>query len=139
MARRAEVPGDALALGDKIGTIAPGHVADLVVYTPSGNDPYGAILAATSKDVRMAMIGGRVLYGDLVMLAATSGTGSCDLVDVCATTKFVFIAETSTTNKLNQTVAMIKQALEDALVEVDALTPADGYSFAPLAPLVKSP
>jgi hypothetical protein len=64
---------------------------------------------------------------------------SCDLVDVCGTTKFECIAESTTSDKLGQTFAQIKQALEDALVEVDALTPADGYSFAPLAPLVKCP
>jgi hypothetical protein len=53
---------------------------------------------------------------------------------------FVRFAIQSTTNdKLGQTLARIKQALEDALVEVDALTPADGHSFAPLAPLVKCP
>lgn len=128
-----------LALGDKIGTLAPGYLADIVVYTPKGSDPYASIVASRPVDVRMTMIGGRILYGDLVMLAATVPGPPCDLVDVCATVKFACVAESSTANKLGQTFAEIKQTLEDALVEVDSLTPMDGYSFAPLAPLVKCP
>jgi len=128
-----------LAMGDKIGTIAQGTYADLVVYTPKGGDPYASILANKPVDVRMTMVGGKVLYGDLVMLAATPPGASCDLVDICGVTKFACVAEPGGANKLDQTLAQIKQVLEDALVEVDALTPADGYSFAPLAPLVKCP
>lgn len=132
-------PAAVLGLADKIDTLAPGHIADIVVYTPKGVDPFASIMANTPVDVRMTMIGGRIVYGDLVMLAAVVPAAPCDLVDVCATTKFACVAEASTANKLGQTFAQIKQVLEDALVEVDALTPLDGYSFAPLAPLVKCP
>jgi hypothetical protein len=128
-----------VGFGDKIGTIAPGYAADLVVYAPKSNDAYASILAATPKDVRMTMIGGRIVYGDLVMLAAVSATAPCDFVDVCSLTKFACIAETDTANKLNQSTDQIQQALEDALVEADTLTPGDGYSFAPLAPLANCP
>ena len=49
------------------------------------------------------------------------------------------MATSDTTDKLGQTHAQIKAALEKALTEVDALTPDDGYNFAPLTPLVKCP
>ena len=132
-------PAAILGLGDQIGTLAPGYFADIVVYTLRGNDPYASILAATPLDVRMTMVGGRVLYGDLVMLAVVAPTASCDLVAICGTTKFTCIAENTTTDKLGQTLNDIQKLLEDALVEADALTPSDGYSFAPLAPLAKCP
>ena len=132
-------PAAILGLGNKIGTLAPGLAADIVVYTLRGNDAYASILAATPLDVRMTMVGGRVLYGDLVMLAAVAPDASCDLVDICATIKFACVAETTTTDKLGQTAADISKALGDALVAADGVTPSDGYSFAPLAPLVKCP
>ncbi len=127
-----------LAYGDKIGTIAPGYLADLVVFSPQGADPYASILAARPKDVRMTMIGGQILYGDSVLLAAAPLT-TCELLDVCGAPKFVCIAENTTDNKLGQTMAEIKSKLEAALTDVDAVTAGDGYDFAPLAPLVKCP
>mgnify|MGYP003381228112 CR=1 FL=1 len=39
-------------------------------------------------------------------------------------------------SKLDQTYVQIKAALEAAMVDVDLRTPADGFNFAPLAPVV---
>lgn len=129
-------PATALALANKIGRIAVGHLADLMVVSPSKSDPFASIVAARPKDVRMTMIGGRVLYGDAVLKAAAPPSPGCEDIAICGASKFLCVAETTTTSKLNQTHAEIKAALEAALVDVDGLTP-DGYDFAPLAPLVK--
>lgn len=131
-------PAAVLAYGDRIGTIAPGYLADLVVFTPQGADPWASILAAHPKDVRMTMVGGKILYGDSVLLAAAPPT-TCELLDVCSAPKFVCVAENTTADKLGQTMAEIEARLEAALVDVDAVTAGDGYDFAPLAPLVKCP
>jgi hypothetical protein len=45
------------------------------------------------------------------------------------------VATTATANKLDQTYAQIKGALTQAMLDADAQTPADGYTFAPLTPL----
>ena len=71
--------------------------------------------------------------------AAQSHSPACETLDVCGVPKFLCVATADTTNKLNQTYAEIKAALEKALTDADAQTPADGYDFAPLTPLVKCP
>ena len=131
------IPAAVVAHADKIGTIAPGYIADLAVFTPQGADGYTSILAATPKDVRLTMVGGKILYGDAQL--ASAATPACEAIAVCGASKFVCVAEATATDKLDQTLSQIKGALEAALLDVDALTKADGYDFAPLAPLVKCP
>ncbi len=126
----------ALALSGRIGTIEVGALADLMVVSASKADPYASILAARPKDVRLTMIGGRVLYGDAALKPAAPALPGCEDVPICGTPKFLCVAETTSTTKLDQTYAQIKAILEAAMTDVDALTP-DGYDFAPLAPLVK--
>ena len=126
----------ALALGGRIGTVEVGALADLMVVSRQPADPYAAILAARPKDVRLTMIGGRVLYGDAALKAAAPALPGCEDLAICGTPKFLCVAETTATTKLDQTYAQIKAILEAAMTDVDALTP-DGYDFTPLAPLVK--
>ena len=126
----------ALALTGRIGTIAVGALADLMVVTRNHADPFASIVAARPKDVRLTMIGGRVLYGDAALKAAAPAAPGCEDLPICGAPKFLCVAEASATAKLDQTFTQIKSILEAALTDVDTLTP-DGYDFAPLAPLVK--
>ena len=126
----------ALGLNDKLGSLAVGRVADLMVVTASKADPYASIVASRPKDVRLTMVGGKILYGDSVLKPAAPQAPGCETLAVCGTSKFVCVAETSTASKLDQTYVQIKAALEAAMVDVDLRTPADGFNFAPLAPVV---
>src|SRR5262249_40384047 len=99
--------------------------------------PYDAIAVARPKDVRLTMVGGKVLYGDAQLKAAGPAAPGCEDLDMCGAPKFICVAEADTTNKLNQTLAQIKAALESGLTDADSLTTGDGYNFAPLAPLVR--
>jgi 5-methylthioadenosine/S-adenosylhomocysteine deaminase len=131
---------DALALGDKIGKLAVGYFADLAVYAGDTSKPYDAVLAATPKDVQLVMVGGAVLYGDPALMAAAAAVQPpCETIDVCGAPKLLCIATTTATDKLGQSYADIKAALDQALTAADAQTTADGYNFAPLPPLVKCP
>lgn len=125
-----------LALSAKIGTLSVGALADLMVVGRTKADAFASIVNARPKDVRLTMIGGRVLYGDAALQPAAPALPGCEALDVCGTPKFVCVAEATATTKLDQTLVQIKSALEAAMVDVDAVTP-DGYDFAPLAPLVK--
>jgi cytosine/adenosine deaminase-related metal-dependent hydrolase len=127
----------ALALSSRIGAVAVGHLADLMVVPRGPGDPYAAIVAARPRDVRLTMIGGRILYGDASLKVAAPPAPGCEDLDVCGAPKFVCVAEATVTSKLDQTYAQIKAALEAAMLDVDALTAGDGFDFAPLAPLVK--
>lgn len=129
-------PAKVLALDTRIGKLAPGYLADIAVFTGDRTKPYDAIVGARPKNVRLVMIGGTVLYGDKVLEAAAPVSPPCETVDICTVSKFLCVATSDTTNKLNQTYAEIKSKLSQALTDADALTTGDGFNFAPLTPLV---
>lgn len=130
---------EVVALGDRIGRIKEGYIADIAVFAGDASRPYGAIVAATPKEVRLVMVGGVVLYGDkeFESLAATNEAPGCETIDVCGASKFLCVATGDTNDKLGQTFAKVKEALEQAMTASDKATPDDGYDFAPLAPLVR--
>ena len=129
----------AVGLGDRIGQLKEGYLADLAVYAGDTTKPYDAVLAATPKSVELVMVGGAILYGDAALALAEPAQPACETLDVCGAQKFLCIATTDAANKLNQSYAQIKAALEQALLDADAQTPGDGFDFAPLTPLVKCP
>ena len=83
------------------------------------------------------MIGGVALYGDKEMEEIAPGAPGCESIDICGTEKFLCVATQEKSDKLGQTYAEIKEALEKALTDADDATKADGYDFAPLTPLVR--
>jgi imidazolonepropionase-like amidohydrolase len=129
----------ALALDAKLGKLAPGYLADLAVFAGDRAAPYDAIVAAHPSEVRLVMVGGTVLYGDAGLVAAGPAQPGCEMIDICGVPKFICVATTDTANKLDQTLAQIQSALSQSLLDADAQTPTDGFTFAPLAPLVKCP
>jgi hypothetical protein len=129
----------AVALDDRLGKIQVGYLADLAVYAGDPAQPYDAVLAASPRDVELVMVGGTVLYGDAALMAAGPAQPGCETLDICGNLKFLCVATTDATNKLDETYAEIKSTLEQALTDADAQTTGDGWNFAPLAPLVKCP
>ncbi|MEO6576676.1 MAG: amidohydrolase family protein [Polyangiaceae bacterium] len=129
-----------IGLGDRLGQIKKGYVADLFVVSGNVALPYDAILAATPKEVKLVMIGGQVLFGDAPLVnGAPIVPAGCETIDVCGASKVACVATATHTDKLDQTFAQIKGALEQALLDSDQQTLADGYTFAPLSPLYKCP
>jgi cytosine/adenosine deaminase-related metal-dependent hydrolase len=126
----------ALAMTDRLGTLEAGKLADLAVYAGDKTHPYDAIVAAQPARVKLVMVGGVVLYGDTALQSAAPASPGCETIDICGTPKFICVAQSSSANKLDQTLAQIQTALGDALTLADSLTPSDGWSFAPLTPLV---
>jgi len=126
----------AVGLAGRIGEVRVGALADLMVVGRAAPDPYASIVASRPKDVRLTMVGGKILYGDPALLPALPAAPGCERLDICGAPKLACVAEASTASKLGQTYGEIKAALEAAMLDVDALTPADTFNFAPLAPLV---
>ncbi|MEO7350286.1 MAG: amidohydrolase family protein, partial [Marmoricola sp.] len=54
---------DVAALGDKLGRLEVGRVADLVVMARQDADAHESVCASTPADVELVMIGGDVAYG----------------------------------------------------------------------------
>lgn len=127
----------ALALDTMLGQLKKGYIADIAVFSGDTSRPYDAIVAATPAQVRLVMVGGVALYGDKVLEAAAPAQPGCETLDICGASKFLCVATADPTNKLNQTYAQIKAILEQAMLDVDAQTPSDGFNFAPVAPIVK--
>jgi 5-methylthioadenosine/S-adenosylhomocysteine deaminase len=120
----------ALALDSRLGSLAPGMLADLAVYAGDTSQPYDTILAAKPAQVSLVMVGGARLYGDPELAPL-----NCETIDVCGASKFACVAKGQHTDKLDQTFAQIQTALSQAMMDADAQTPTDGFDFAPLAPL----
>ncbi|MBS2013021.1 MAG: amidohydrolase family protein [Deltaproteobacteria bacterium] len=126
-----------LGMQDKIGTLKQGHLADLFVIKGDKAKPYDAVVSGAAKDVVLTMVGGKVLYGDASLRALGGG---CEDFDACGSPKFLCVPEPGkTTDKLNQTYAQIRDALEGAMKDIDAVRPAIGGNFSPVAPVVGCP
>jgi cytosine/adenosine deaminase-related metal-dependent hydrolase len=131
-------PAAALAVDAQLGALKAGLLADLVIVRQDPahpDDPYAAFSAATPREVLLTMVGGQVLYGHPALQAAGPALSTCERIDVCGAEKFLCIAQPTTANKLNQTYAEMKAALEQGFADVNALAPSSGAPFT-LAPLV---
>lgn len=126
-----------VSLEDKLGTLKQGLLADIMVVRGDRTKPYDAVVAATPREVRLTMIGGKVLYGDAAARPIAAYGGACEDFDACGRGKFVCAAVPgSTANKLDQTLAQIKAILDTGMADVDAAKPATMAPVSPLAPLV---
>lgn len=69
-------PGDALARawGPRIGRIAPGLQADLMVTTERAADPYENLVRCNERHVRLVMVGGRAFYGNRSLMTDAGAT-----------------------------------------------------------------
>ncbi len=128
----------ALGLGDLLGSLEVGKKADLLVVSGDPLAPYDALLAATPAQVRMTMVGGVVLYGDLGFVSAAPAAPGCEQLVIAGATKFLCVAEAGGTaaNKLGQTYAEIVTALTQALQAYDDLN-LSVWNFSPITPLVR--
>lgn len=129
-----------VALEGTIGEIKEGYLADLFIVGGTDKAPFDDIIASKPKDVRLVMVGGRVLYGDAHLISLGHPSPPCETVDVCGVSKFACVADAGGGTKYEQTMADIKSVIETALTESDtarrAVYPDQNYDFAPIAPLV---
>lgn len=92
------------AMSSAIGTLAPGMVADIAIFSAATNDAYRAVVAADPQDVVLVLRGGQALYGDQALVAGLTGNGPCDALDVCGVQKAVCLSsEIGTTLSALQT------------------------------------
>ncbi|HEX7600483.1 MAG TPA: amidohydrolase family protein, partial [Polyangiaceae bacterium] len=131
-------PAKALGLDAVIGSIAVGKKADLLVIDGDPLAPFDAVLVATPREVRLVMVGGVPLYGDLALKALGPASPGCEEVGVCTRCKFMCVATTGglPTDKLAQTYADMEAALSKGMSDYDALNLTQ-WDFAPIAPLIK--
>jgi cytosine/adenosine deaminase-related metal-dependent hydrolase len=61
-------PAEAMGWQGRLGAIAPGYLADMVIVDDSVDDPYRNLVLATEENVRLVMIRGDALYGDQTLM-----------------------------------------------------------------------
>jgi 5-methylthioadenosine/S-adenosylhomocysteine deaminase len=89
VAMATSTPAKLARIDDKVGKLAKGLYADLLVIRPRGNSPYEAITTATPADIRLVMIGGRPVYGDYDVLDKMVAVQSLSQLTVCGTSKAI--------------------------------------------------
>ncbi|HET7643668.1 MAG TPA: amidohydrolase family protein, partial [Nitrososphaeraceae archaeon] len=59
-------PAQAIGFDDKIGRIAQGYLADLIVFDKIDSvDPYHNLIVSHEKDLKLSIINGHILYRDI--------------------------------------------------------------------------
>ncbi len=127
----------ALASDSEIGSIEVGKRADLMVLSgDQSKDAYDALLSAVPANVSLVFVDGQARYGDLAWMSYGPSSPGCETISICGADKFVCVAESASSNKLNQTFADITSTLDSAISAYDGLS---GISpgFAPIAPIVE--
>jgi hypothetical protein len=81
------VPANLVRLNDTIGALAPGLLADLLVLRSHGDGPYETVVAAKPADVRLVVVGGSPVYGDLDVMRTLLPSGQLDELTVCGARK----------------------------------------------------
>ncbi len=79
-----------VGLAGQIGSLAPGHAADLIVLRKSDvgsqHDAYWAVTHASPQDLELVVIGGRALYGDAGLMEPFGGTNA-ETLQICGAAK----------------------------------------------------
>ncbi len=61
-------PAAAMQWGDKLGQIAPGYLADLVIVDDLNPESYRNLIEAIEENIKLVVVRGEALYGDAILL-----------------------------------------------------------------------
>jgi len=75
-------PAEALGWEDRLGRVAPGLHADLVVLTRRDRSLPRSLIRATERDVRLVLIDGRPLYGTPGLMRSAGADGDAEAITV---------------------------------------------------------
>jgi hypothetical protein len=68
---------------DKIGSLATGMAADIVVFPPKGDSPWTAILDSDPGTIRLVVVGGKPMLGDSDLMRKLLPSGKFETLTVC--------------------------------------------------------
>ena len=77
-------PADAMNWGDKLGQIAVGYLADLIVVDDRNADSYRNLIDAIEENIKLVFVRGEALYGDAILLQ----NARQNLIDIETVTTF---------------------------------------------------
>jgi imidazolonepropionase-like amidohydrolase len=122
-----ENPAQLAGVDDKIGAIAAGKYADVIVLKKKEADAYDAIVHATPADVELVVINGQAVYGNPGTMKKVLPHEKLETLSVCGVEKAIsFESEAKAQGVQPKTWAETTRVLDSALREW-------GSSLAPLA------
>jgi 5-methylthioadenosine/S-adenosylhomocysteine deaminase len=131
LAMATTVPAGLIGASDRLGALAPGHDADVLVVRPetdaSKHDAYWTLTHATAAQVTLVMVGGEPLYGDPDLLEKMEPGRPSERVEVCGSNKtLLFTGLHGHVDAADESWAHTTSTLETALRHY-------GRNLAPLA------
>jgi 5-methylthioadenosine/S-adenosylhomocysteine deaminase len=122
-----QYPAQLARLDDKIGAIATGKYADVIVLKRKERDAYDGIVHANPSDVELVIIGGMPVYGNPGAMKKLLPHEKLELLSVCGIERAIsFESEAKTQGVSPKTWAETSRVLDSALKEW-------GSSLAPLS------
>jgi 5-methylthioadenosine/S-adenosylhomocysteine deaminase len=116
-------PAEALGVGDRIGRIAVGLKADLLVLLRRDDDPNRSLLKNQVQDVQWVMIGGEPLYGNEAGMQRVR-PNECEALTVHGSKKRICARKSPVTvEKSHQSLADIRQVLLARYTSLAPLAP----------------
>ncbi len=109
-------PAQLAGLGDKIGSLSRGHLADLLLLKRKGTDPYAALLHATPLDVRLVVVGGQPIYGDTDLMEKLLPKRDLETVEICGKEKSLYLGSNRSAGGLRKTWKETTDQLTNALL-----------------------
>jgi 5-methylthioadenosine/S-adenosylhomocysteine deaminase len=88
-------PADIAGWGDKLGRIAAGYQADLVVIRGGAASPYRTLIDAAPADVLLTTVGGRPFYGTPSLLSSIDSSGTYTPVAACGEARSLRAVDTN--------------------------------------------
>ncbi|MGQ9665921.1 MAG: amidohydrolase family protein, partial [Anaerolineae bacterium] len=121
-------PAMQLGLHERLGRVAPGYLADLVVIAGAIGDPYAAVVSARAQDVQLVILGGEALYGREELMAAFHGADAGEPITVCGERRRIRVAlDAPTIPHSGQTLAEITSRLQQVEPRILPLDPCQAY------------
>lgn len=106
-------PAISIGWNNYVGRLATGLYADIAVFAKLGTDPYLSLLKSTEKDVKLVLINGEAIYGDLDYMRVLK-PGDYEIVTApCGLQKAIDVTNASVPLG-NQTFAQISYRLTEA-------------------------
>jgi hypothetical protein len=138
IAMATQYAADAVGVGDKVGRLEVGMVADLQIVSGDKTKPAHSAINAGPNETALVFVGGKPVYGESKLVdAIVADTTLCDALPLCTgVTKKVCLKTTATDDSFDA----VTKKLADALAAKKASAkPEDQFMFevAPLAHCTK--
>jgi 5-methylthioadenosine/S-adenosylhomocysteine deaminase len=109
------VPAQLAGVDEKIGALKEGLYADILVVGERGDSPYRTLLQSNAKDVRLVLVGGVALYGDLELMERLVPRTQLERATICGKDVALHIETRSTSTSTVKSWKEISASLGAAL------------------------